>query len=1114
VTNSDNSIVFALAQGMFGLAGSPAVPKNGWMASRSKKPNTPPATPVAPSTWTGVVLDRERLYALIDTRLSGAIWLQGPTGAGKTVLLRAYLERRACPVAWLTIDHRHREPAGLFAAFAAAVAPYARGKLPTFSPEHRGEPTAFAADFFARLDALLDPGLAIAVDDAHHLADSGLPVLACAVDAFAGRRRFFVASQVLPGTAFALQLARARLWTIGHRLLAFDAREAMGLARRLGGDPLSLDDLVEATDGWAAGLMLAMQLGAAERPYDASNDPLESIRAPLALLIAEQVLGGVPAKDLARLRLFAELPQVPIDLATVAPDWSAACERLQALAERGLFIERHAATRRDRTHADASDASINRVARLPKGYWRLHDLLRSALREPTATGAIDAALAAELVAHLVGVERLDLAWQLASQVDGALLARVVDRHGSDALRSESLTSLLPLTAPHADRDDPSIALWMARGMIGNDDAAALRFCEEAFAGFVAQDDVARQPLAAALALFIVFASMEHAGDMAKWGERLAPFPATQIEAIAAEETRAIRVAGQVAYQLLVSEDETNPSANIARQDRLMDVVSAEVLSANETVLAGSLLVAALRRSLRVKDAELVIFRVDALASMREATPHLRARWNIENGFHFSRVGRFDEASRRFHAAIDIAESNALLQPRIDALIGLVRLAINLGDVDEAGRALALLEGFDPGRLGRLRGWVIHLRARIEALQGRHAKAIETLDLAERVLSDAGFPRLSRAVLGQDRVQFFYATGRTADSLALASAVAAASSPHDAVRVEGVRALLEAHACRHDDPDRAVRLLDARLGEAQARQEFAMLSLLPDVAADLVAFALQHELHVDFIRTVVRMRRLRAPLDSPVTWPWPVRVEVLHPFRIVVDGNALIFSGKAQQKPLELLKYLACARDLVAETSTIASALWPDADDQAARKSLEVTVSRLRKLLDDDTLVVVRDGKVALDARRLSSDARELSHACLEAEAVSSGRYAKARVDALGARLLTLFVALPLEEEESSAWREAVRERFRTAFVRAARTLITYWVDAGEAKRARALIEAAIAREPLAENLYRTLMQIHLDDGDTTEAMRVYRQCRQMLSVLIGAHPTADTERIKNSIHPS
>jgi DNA-binding SARP family transcriptional activator len=292
---------------------------------------------------------------------------------------------------------------------------------------------------------------------------------------------------------------------------------------------------------------------------------------------------------------------------------------------------------------------------------------------------------------------------------------------------------------------------------------------------------------------------------------------------------------------------------------------------------------------------------------------------------------------------------------------------------------------------------------------------------------------------------------------------------------------------------------------------SMLALLPHTTAEILAEALRHAICPEFARRVVEVRKLQAPRLAPDLWPWPVRIEVLRPFRIVVAGQPLAFTGKTQQKPLELLKYLACARDFVAESSSLAAALWPDGDDAAGKKNLEVTVSRLRKLLADETLVIVKDGKVALDAHRVSSDARELVVAIADAESVSGGARTKLEVERIGAQLLALFETLPLEQEESTAWREAVRERYRTAFVRAARTLIAYWTGVGEPARAVSLIEAALAREPLAENLYRTLIQIHLDAGNATEAMRVYRQCRQMLSVLIGAQPSPETESLRHSI---
>lgn len=1091
------------------VAAGRLLPKNARMGAPQPPaegvPRRAPRAPVGGDAAGGtLVLHRERLHALLDARLPGAVWLHGPTGAGKTVLLRTYLQRDRTPTVWVTVDERHRDPAALFASVGAAAASLGIGSLPSFSPEHRDDPAGFGVDFFARLDDMLPPDGALVVDDVHHLVGTTAPLLAAAIDAFAGRRTLCFASQLLPDAAFAPQLARSRLWTVGHRLLAFDDEEARALAVRLGGEPSSLHPLVDATDGWAAGLMLAMQLGAGQGPDDGTTDPLASVRTPLALLIAGQVLGGVDAADVDRLRVLAELPVVPIDLGDVAPDWSGACARLQALAERGLFVERLTA---ERVRADAVE-SVPKVTRLPKGCWRLHELFRSALRKSRPMDVADSSLTADLVGHLVGCGRLDLGWHLATRAGPGLLLPLVRTQGSVVLAHDQLPQLLPMTSPHANRDAPMLALWMARALIGQDPEEALRRCDEAYHGFDAADDQDGRTLAVALAFFVVFSTMENVGAIASWRERFERLG--EASPLAADrEHEAILVAGAVVRALLIGTVDADAAASA--QDRLLQLVAGETLPANETLLAGSLLVAAMRRSLRIDEVGFAIVRVDGLPSGHRAAPHLRATWKSESGFHFARVGEYERARACFDEAIRIAEANALSHSRYVAEIGLARLELGLGAVDRARTSIARLEAAGSERLGRHQGLVVHLQARAEALRGHLRPAIALLDVAERLLADAGFPASAGALIDQDRMQLLYGLGDVAGSTAFAATAMARSNGADAKRLEQMRTLLEAHAVRVDDRPRCVALLAERLPTARAQRSLSLLPLLPQVVADLCAEALRDDVCTDFVAQLIRARRLGAPRHAPAAWPWPVRIEVLRPFRIHLDGTPLVFTGKTQQKPLELLKYLACTRELVGEVLAVAGALWPDHDDAAARKNLEVTVSRLRKILGDDTLVIVKDGKVALDATRVTSDARELGDAIRDAETAASARVPKGQVDALGSQLLALFTALPLEDEESTAWREAVRERVRSGFVRAARTIATYWVDVGEPDRAIGLVEAALVREPLAENLYRALMQIHIDRGHGTEAMRLYRQCRQMLSILIGAQPSAETEHLKNSI---
>jgi len=63
-----------------------------------------------------------------------------------------------------------------------------------------------------------------------------------------------------------------------------------------------------------------------------------------------------------------------------------------------------------------------------------------------------------------------------------------------------------------------------------------------------------------------------------------------------------------------------------------------------------------------------------------------------------------------------------------------------------------------------------------------------------------------------------------------------------------------------------------------------------------------------------------------------------------------------------------------------------------------------------------------------------------------------------------------------------------------------------------LYERALDEDSLAEELYRRLMLCHLERGEPAEAARVFRRCREMLSVQLGIPPSAETEALFKLIY--
>src|SRR5258708_12499611 len=130
------------------------------------------------------------------------------------------------------------------------------------------------------------------------------------------------------------------------------------------------------------------------------------------------------------------------------------------------------------------------------------------------------------------------------------------------------------------------------------------------------------------------------------------------------------------------------------------------------------------------------------------------------------------------------------------------------------------------------------------------------------------------------------------------------------------------------------------------------------------------MEADFARGLIAVTRLSPPEDAGRAWPWAVRVRSLGEFELTIDGAAYRPSHKAQDKPLELLKLLICCHALgrpSADKDWIVERLWPDADIANARKSLDMTVSRLRRLLRSEPATVSHEGPPRFPPRHVCLD---------------------------------------------------------------------------------------------------------------------------------------------------
>ena len=247
------------------------------------------------------------------------------------------------------------------------------------------------------------------------------------------------------------------------------------------------------------------------------------------------------------------------------------------------------------------------------------------------------------------------------------------------------------------------------------------------------------------------------------------------------------------------------------------------------------------------------------------------------------------------------------------------------------------------------------------------------------------------------------------------------------------------------------------------------------------------------------------------WPWPLKIFLFERFRLEKEGKELRSPGKIQQKPLMLLKALVASGGKDVPAEQVIDLLWPEADGDLGHQSLATTLSRLRRLLGNDRVVRIREGHLTLDDRYCWVDAWAFGRTLEKAGPPAADRKRWPEAVRLLTRAIGLYKGVFLPGEK---WAHATREHLRSKFLRAIMELGGMHENNGDGPKAIACYQKGLETDPLAEGIYRRLIACHMRLGEDSEAVAVYRRCRETLSSVLGVAPSPETERLIGGVRPS
>ena len=274
---------------------------------------------------------RTRLFKLLDSaRRKPLIWVMGPPGSGKTMLVADYLERRRVTTLWYQADPGDADIATFFHYLGLAVkkaAPRQRRPLPICTPDRLTDMDRYARQFFADLYARLKPPFALVFDNYQDIpAEARLhEALRVALEMLPEGGHIVAMSRREPPSS----LARARLndsmAMLDNSVLRLTLDEAQGIARHRLPDRRArkhVAELHELTHGWAAGLVLMLEQADGDVPVSATTSlNLTISRTGLGTSMPIAALPGIGAtiRMLAARRARAKSSASPATLLILTP---------------------------------------------------------------------------------------------------------------------------------------------------------------------------------------------------------------------------------------------------------------------------------------------------------------------------------------------------------------------------------------------------------------------------------------------------------------------------------------------------------------------------------------------------------------------------------------------------------------------------------------------------------------------------------------------------------------------------------------------------------------------------------------------------------------------------
>jgi ATP/maltotriose-dependent transcriptional regulator MalT/DNA-binding SARP family transcriptional activator len=1071
---------------------------------------TVPVKITRPSLSGGI--KRKRLFSLLDAKMEKpVVWISSPAGSGKTMLISSYLESGKRPCIWYRCDERDSDLPTFFYYMGLAAkkaAPKDKSLLPLLTPEYHAGIPAFTRRYFEKLYSRLIPRDAspvkrksfIIVLDNYQDMPPGSPfheMIAGGFDMIPEGIRIVVISRSDPPSALARLHANDQINLLEYNEIRFTFKELAELVHGHISKPDNkyIKEMYEKTEGWVAGIILMLERAKLKVTGTLSADDFtyERIFDYFAGEIFDKTDKGVQEFLLKT----AILNILSVSLTEKLTGAGNAGQILSALNRHNYFTERLSGSGQDyQYHPLFRDFLLNRA----KTKYTPDEL---------AVMQREAALLLEQSGQIEDAARL-----YRDAGDRHALAGMVIKYARELMiqgRNKTVDEWIAAIPGELTDNNPWLLYWAGMCSFPFDIPRARKCLEKAFEPFKAAGDIS--------GIYLSWAGIvdTYTFELDEWA-RLEKCIAVFDELRAAYPVFPSKEIDLVASsRMLISltlRKTDNPEWVLKWQERVSGLLQENPSVDIQMDTAFCMSLYYLWKGEYDRNAVLLEM-AEAEIRYRKPSPFTVIRIKLMKGIHYWITAQYDSALNTLSEGLDISEKSGAHV--FDSLLWGFRAAAEMapGNMEMAEKSLKKQLTALLAMSKTLDLFFYHINSAWYAiLKGNIAIAAEHMESISAKMSRMGTPYY-RALWHIGMAQVAFLQDRPKEAKALIKTAHRISLSMKSHVLEWYSLLITAYLFFQEGRE-TEGFLSLRRGLSLGRKRgYVHLEFYqPQVMRFLYVKALEKGIEQGYVKRLIRKLELPPPVPLSFAdpafyledWPYPVKIHTLGRFEVLKDDEPLLFTGKVQKKPLEMLKAIIALGGMNVPGERLTDALWPDSDGSLAQKSFEMTLSRLRRLLGGENFVRYSAGQLSLDPLRCWVDS-------LIEERIF-GKIGKSQADQaaqLCEKAVGLYKGPFLPSDNNLPWVLSRRERLKNGLLRILITAGDHYERNGLWDKAVESYLQGVDTDNLAELFYQRLMVCYQRLGNKAEAIKTYNRCRSQLKDNLGVEPSAETRAVYSTV---